>query len=121
MHTSKAEREKNWADLDGTECQCKKLLRSCLVLFMFHQEDPAFLADCASLLLENGHSQAALDICALSPPSPPHPHLSLLAVQLEAMGRLGRVVEMETLVKTVSVGSIHTYYTSLSMIYSHIT
>lgn len=59
------------------------------------------MVDCAALLLEKGHPEAALDVCSLSPPS--HPHPSLLTVQLEAMGRLGRETEMETLVRNVSL------------------
>lgn len=70
------------------------------------QEDASFLTDCASLLLEKELPGAALDVCSLSPPSHPHPHLSLLTVRLEAMGKLRRDTEMETYVKDVSLFNI---------------
>jgi hypothetical protein len=66
------------------------------------KNDPFFLAGCASMLLDKGYPQAALEVCALSPPSPPHPHtLTLLTMQLEAMGEIGRETEMELLVKSL--------------------
>lgn len=68
------------------------------------------MADCASLLLEKEHPQAALDVCSLYPPSHLQPHLSLLTVQLEAMGTLGRETEMETLVRNVSILSFDSSY-----------
>ncbi|CAI8053594.1 hypothetical protein GBAR_LOCUS29307, partial [Geodia barretti] len=72
------------------------------------KEDPSFLAECADLLADIAHLQAALDVCSLFPspsshspssPSPHSHHIPLLTVQLETLGRLGRETEIEELVE----------------------